>query len=1105
MNRTTLATLLSGALVSCLVSCDEPQQVITPQLNLDRPVDIAFACYGQLRLPGGTIVSSAQPSVSCETRSGQYKTDLKAPPPGQEDLNLPDWFGFILQSAPGTVAIARWPSKVAFEFTGTEFEVIDADPLVPGKNAISIGEEPIAIATDKAGCFEVTANAGSCDLSTLEITTAVDDKEALTPIVVKRMQVKNASNVPIRARPAAMVAEPVISTVGNACPATATGLVYVAYPSCHLVAAVDVATEKIVAGIQFDMLGRPTITDGNVTCHDECPNDGGTLGGAPFMPLGGRPVTLDLKLDRPAPMTTTRRLVIGADNLASVTVVDLDASFLPVAGAPLQIPLEDGTGGKLGVMSVALSPRIAMGGDKGNNDNATDPPPAGFGQYVYAVATDDTVRVVDVLDVKKECDTQVDGRFVRGRPARLQQCIPVGDPLTPPRRVGARSPGVQLPGDAVPTSVAIMKGFDAVPTVEGSPDLGGPSILVGHFAIVTSSRGEAYVVNIDDDNGKDDFETEKPQETAPVLTMAHQLRDGLSLRGAAPVDTADALCTANNPAGGTLSGGPRGSVPVNNALGGVPNVISPVKALELPILRQHKCALMSTKDADIPVAEVQFTAPSSGSNNVRDQVFPDLGAVINEGWSFTWEGPLSTDRTSSVDGPQVRFGQMRVDDPARPGMHLLDQARPFCDMGVEPFDKVQLRGCNPAVGNADCPSGYDCFVHPQSQVAIGACILSTEAERLANACRDFLVSIRNYTVARADSGDLTLLPRKHFLRTSPIDGCTAANDDEQCKSLADYAARSTSSANPISDPTPPDPRRDTWRCLTDELSRPVNTDPARNKRCVQTCALHSRDTDGKDRDSDCDPNMICQGATATQRGFCMEGIVPPQACINGPQRFEVHAGEAFTVLGSTSGFVHPLIANPAQNGRCERAANASPLQIGRLPLTAPPCDPTADPITGRLPSGQFEPNPCSLTTNHYENRANYVDSTRCILGETQVLPRTRVAPAIKFRNRTMTLTLVDPFYPGDKNCILDRDGSLVGVPLVFPGYQLSFNTFGGYSPQTLNGITPTYPLKAVAGPSGSIWVIDDGDFLSNTPGRPSTRGSVFRVDPVALGLYILLQ
>src|SRR6185436_5510136 len=107
----------------------------------------------------------------------------------------------------GTVAIAQFPTKPGTAFTGNDVAVNDADPLTPGKNGISVGEDPVAIATDKSGCKVLTANAGSCDMSVLDITTAVD-RDPTTPIDVRRVDVKNGDGEPIRAKPAAMVAEP---------------------------------------------------------------------------------------------------------------------------------------------------------------------------------------------------------------------------------------------------------------------------------------------------------------------------------------------------------------------------------------------------------------------------------------------------------------------------------------------------------------------------------------------------------------------------------------------------------------------------------------------------------------------------------------------------------------------------------------------------------------------------------------------------------------------------------------------------------------------------------------------------------------------------------
>lgn len=1135
MNRVSLAI----ALVAAGAACSEPTNLAPTQLNLDRPVDIAFGCYGPMRVASGPtkgdVVFTAQPALSCEKRSEQpiVSSDPAVPPklqvpPGQEDVPITVWYGFILQSATGTVAIAHWPVGEAKSFNPGTIVVADADSLTPGKNSISVGEEPIAIATDKTGCFEVTANAGSCDLSTLDITSAVDDDPS-TPVQVNRVPVIDDLGNPVLARPAAMVAQPNTQDVGNLCGATPSGLMYIAYPSCNMVAAVDSATGKVTAHIDYNtMTGAISITPGgSVSCPMEC--TGETVKPKPIN-NGPRPVALSLDV-------STRRLAIGAEGVASVAVVDLDENFLP-NGTFVQVPLEHGMNDGFGITALALSPVIGMGGNReGRLDD--DQTPGGKGQYVYAVATDGTVRVADVHNTPaRECDTQIDGRFLRAiSDVPTLQCLPIKDP-TLPRRSGVKGPGIELTGDTVPLSVAFFK-VDRITDAMGNPTprpqssfmpptpLDDPkTVLVGYFAIVTATNGASYVVNVDDDDvfdrfsiTADRFSPNDPLGTQPTLVIPHQLRDSARYRGATaiPVPSTQTMLTDDRgqdaPACGDLSppvdiGGPRATAEPARNLNGGPVAAS--KAGELPSLRSVTC--VDTKDASgnsktpptVPVSELAFPAPV----DTRTEVFPDLRTVrVDEQWSLAWEGALSLDTgISAIDGPVVRTGRTRVDAT---GLHLIDPSKPFCEIGVEPFDYVQLRGCNPT-SNSDCPVGYQCFLHPESQLGIGACLLTNEAERLANLCRDFLISGRRYTVNNdPHSGDLVLLPRKHVLRTTPVDGCV---DDNQCTLLANYAAYARTDKDPTASPVVqpvPDPEgklKDVnghqWQCRLDEARAQVNTDPARNRRCMQVCATND-DCNVEDDELNRRFN-IPQFKMVCQSGVCMEGIAPPQQCINGPQHYDVHASEAFAVIGTRSGYVHPITE---MAGRCVRNEAPSSLQIGRIPLTAPACDPTADPITGQLPGGGFDRNPCAKTAVQSE-LPPVINPTPATCTTTPADPKTtaaveRQAPAIQFRNRSMKLTLVDPYYPGDGPCILDRAGQLGNIPLVYQGYQIAFHQGSGFAPMILNSIIPAFPVKVVQGPTQSIWILDEGDFLSAT--QASTRGKVWRVESINTGTFGVLQ
>ena len=1124
MKRVWLWAALGAASGIAGAGCGDPTTTGGTPLNLDRPIDVAFACYGAMRQTGGRapgnpadpVIATAQPPAACAALSPPLDADAKAPVPGQETLSngqaiVPAWYSFILQSSSGTVALATWGAKPAEDMeagisdAGGEFKVLDGDPLTPGKNAISVGEDPIAIATDKAGCFEITANAGSCDLSSIGINSVLDDIQAsedkpMTPVKVDRLRVTNATAVltdavkgVILARPAAMVAEPSTTVVGNTCPATATGKVFIAYPGCHLVAGVDTATGKIVSGIQFDAAGAATILSGaaldNLTCPDECTNALGVRGNGAVMP-GVRPVALDLRFDprvdasKPA---ATSRLAIGAENSSSLTLVNLDpATSDPVS--VLQIPLENKTG-KLGVTAVALSPQIGMGGNAadGNNPTGDANGRGGQGQYIYAVATDGTVRVADVLDQKRECETQLDGRFVRdvADPAAMR-CFPIGDPARP-RRSAARGPGIELPFGAVATSVAIVKGRNLPPPVSATNmDLQapGPTILLGHFAVITSSSGLAYVANVDDDYAPDVFSTSNPLGTQPVLTMAHQLRDGFFSRSLGP-QTSDnkKLCASTDPlstAGGAIAGGPR---PLNAPSRSTPTgSIDPTKVLPLPGYHQVGCTLDKT-DPPVPVTELEFGAPEP----TRDQVYPDLATVQTETWRLTWEGQLSLDNgTIAVDGPPIRSGQLAIDST---GMRMIDPSRPFCELGVEPFDIVDIRGCSPSNGDAECPAGYTCFVHPKSVgVGVGACMLKSEAPRLADACFAFLTTQRRYTVSRVEPGQIRLLERWHELENTPIDGCL---DDatNQCDLLAQDATKIDGLADPFT-------TRTHWSCRTDPLRAPISADPARNKRCVQMCSTDPA------HPWDCASGTICQLlAPGGTEGICMEGVAAPQSCVNGPQHYDVRASEAFTVIGTRSGYVHPIVEN---NGACVVDPSASPVQRGRIPLKAPACDPTANPITGKLPGGGFEANPCTLASvEQFDTVASNPTPPACAAAPPTPLtaPATRTTQGLKFRNRAMALTLVDPFQA----CLPNGQGAVANVPLVNRGFELVFAQKAGYLPFTLPVIGPSYPVKVVRGPTDSIWVIDDGDFLSSSILAPSTQGRVFRIESIDVNRVSVIQ
>lgn len=1043
------AGLLVAALAAAAGACDSTDPGAATAINLDRPVDVAFSCFGGLRLTGGgpataeqPLTVSAMPATACAIRSGvddeTTTTVDERLPPGQEriegapGLASVDYYAFIVQSVPGTVAVARFDTKPSGAFAAgsiTEGNVLDSDPLTPGKNGISVGSLPIAIATDRAGCHVTTANAGSCDLSVLDVTSSLQFNSSA---IVNRVTVTNAGAQPVLARPAAMVAEPASGVIGQACPAQPSGLVYVAYPACHLVAAID-GNGRIVAGVQFAADGTATITDGNVSCAAEC-GAGVTAGTA-----GPRPVSLDLVDDA---RVGTRRLAIGAENSNRVTVVDLDASYLPTAIEQVALVDADGT---LGVIDVALSKQIGMGGTSGqlNDDIGV----GGQAQFVYAVATDRTVRVADVLDDDRECETQADPRYLHDQTSVSQlACLPIGDPLVP-RRARARGPGITLPVQGAPLAVTTFSVDRAISAQAGSD----PQRLAGHYAAITSTTGSVFLANIDDDSYYDTEDSGSPLQADLSLALPHQLRDATPGRSDLAERESEFICQTDGPAPPDAvnqvsdSGGPRtATTPTRNVTAAA---IASEKTSSLPGLRGVLC---DATDGQRAVSELSFAAPLA----VREATFPDWGSLeADESWRLEWEGRLSNDSSQVVDGPPVRIGLVRVGGT---GMRVVDASRPFCAAGVEPHDQVVLRGCDPNQGNLDCPLDYSCYVHPDAEVATGSCLPTDQIDFLAGPCRDFLVSRRVYSVGAAAADELPLVERPRVLRTSPLTGCTSA---QQCQQLADVEARLVTSAHPVDDDTTAEPRM--WAC-EQEPSRGPGPD-----RCVMHCQS----------DDDCLSGDVCNDA-----GVCVMGPVPPLQCVTGAQRYEMRASEAFVVIGSRTGYLHPIVEGPG--GVCQRDPGAHPLEVGRIPLTAPAC--AGDGLTDLLP------NPCSLTVPHAERQPRYQAGT-CTLADPSDELVVRSASGIRFRNRGFTLTVTDPTYPGDATCRGDRGGTLVGVPTVFPGMVLQFRQVGGFLPMVPDDVDTTMPVRVVRGPQDSVWVVDEGDFLSSGAAA-STRGRVVRFE-----------
>lgn len=1030
MNRVVVALLalaLSGA-------CSQELNAVEPRA-LDRPTDLAIACYGDYLLDDGTVVRSGQPLVGCAPSEDD-------PPEG---VVRPDYYGFALETADGTVALLNL----------TNGAVLDSDPLVPGKNSIPVGILPVAIEADSFGCHAVVANAGTCDLSILDVKAAAERDPSVT-----RSAVTNAGGDVILAKPRDLAAQPAGGTYGVACPSQPAGLFYVAYPACNAVAVVD-GGGQVVKAVVFAQDGTASIVD-ELTCPVECGagaasptgiaegvgmTDAGPMGD----PDAGTQPPEDLVTPRPVAVHVSddgTQLFIGAENHASITIAELGDDGLP--DLTRSIALE----GKVGVTALDSTGVIDMGGTRGEYDGTV-----GEFEFVYAIATDKSIRVANVR-TRRECDTQIDPRFIHDVTNYATfSCFPVGDPGNPPRRADARGPGIVLPRGAVPTDVETFVLTTAVSgSGEGQTGVPAPLYMVGHYALVSASDTLVYVVNIDDDHQADFENFDDPLEVALPLALPHQLRDAANLRH----EVAES-CVDFDPSAG--SRGPRLSSDIFRFVNG--EFVHFENQHLLPRLHNEICPHDPAGSTPVVVSELDLRA----SEQTREQVFPDLAAVLNDDWAFVWEGVISRDvRNTDVDGPPTRVG---VIDRMGGEVVLVDGAGPFCEMGVEDYDIVQLVGCQ---ASSQCNVGETCVFHPETPASIdrGMCFPTELADALEARCRDLLISRREYTVRNVNQGYVELEPRRRVLRTTPIDGCTS---DAQCVDLARIENALITDVQPKDYAIAPLDSAFGWQCVADPSRKPGPD------TCVMTCKADPDDPEAPL----CEPGYTC--TDPDNGGFCVAGPLPPAECVPTLERYEVRAGEAFAVVSRTqssstnprgTGFLHDRIVDP-DTGQCVTDPDASPLLTGRLPLDVPEC--TGDGMA------DVSPNPCMTTVTQYETGRVYSNPSACT-GESNPLVELQI-PAVRFRNPVFTIHMVAPWTRGDDTCFEDYAGTLPPFSPMYQGFVIDFALTGGFFPLTIANLSVAYPVELVKGPDGRIWVMDQGDTTSGT----FTRGRVVAVDP----------
>src|SRR5262249_5767923 len=145
-------------------------------------------------------------------------------------------------------------------------------------------------------------------------------------------------------------------------------------------------------------------------------------------------------------------LYLGAFDSPDLVVVDLGTSGAPTAVHTLTL---EGAGG---ITRVAATGNVPFSGV------------SGFLRFVYAIGQDQAIHGANATPGRPltECEPQLDTRYLHDFPSQSTlPCFPIGssDPRFH-RRANARGPGIRLPPGVLPLDISIMRGFDAVASVD---------------------------------------------------------------------------------------------------------------------------------------------------------------------------------------------------------------------------------------------------------------------------------------------------------------------------------------------------------------------------------------------------------------------------------------------------------------------------------------------------------------------------------------------------------------------------------------------------------------------------------------------------------------
>jgi hypothetical protein len=776
--------------------------------------------------------------------------------------------------------------------------LLDLTPQAPGYGMLPVGGDPETVAASQDGCWVVTANRTSCDLAMVDparlmVDTFSTPTAAAAPTTgagesLRRLVVRTGSGRPLHAAIGEFAFLPP-PTPATGCAADARPQAVATFPGCDLVAILELsfadatATMRSAYFVHPDLAGGAQDAGSEPRCPVDCPDSrspdvgpgGGTasVDGGTTLAVDGGLVPAARQLLPLALVPDGTRVYVASLRDSAVTALDIGEGGL---GNPQRTELAENPGG-VTRLRLAIDPYATL--EQSAPDGTTRLIAGEFlrgrGAFLYALAADDSMRVLDLDGPRPvECDVNILPPSELACPApgettaKATPCFPVG---TPGRRPLARGPGIHLPNTGYPNSPPPLPRDVTFAVFQPSSGNSNYHALSGQFGFVLATNGQVYVLNLAP-NGEDGA------GPVPAASCASHLPDG----------TACLPATATHSFRETREVGQCARTDLAVSIAPQRSVIQSDQAF----------ATTATFPAGEGPLLKSFSDDAGETTKWLD--FPDADGTVSQKWDVVWEGVLpGTVRSSGI---------IRSNDDRAAGS-VQDAGANFCASSVEPGDILMFAGCTKDV-ECQPDDQFSCQVSVSGARGVCLPIDAAASAAVIETCGRFMGSRMRYEVDQVKATAVTLRLKLDEVPKTTLNPC---QEDADCWPDAEHSAQGVGSQG-----------KRAFACVE---VRP------QERRCVQPCSEVGRDAECRTGHV-CEAVPWVESPAG--RTFCVEAPPIDQRCFPQPMTtYSVRAGHAFTVTGSALPMLHN--GRIDADGTCRYDAAASPVLVNRIPLSAPAC------------------------------------------------------------------------------------------------------------------------------------------------------------------------